>query len=142
MAKKKTLTLAKVVEKAAVLLQLLVRLEASDDNGYVSCVTCDVKRHYKDGMQGGHYMSRGNSATKLMTENIHPQCSGCNGFGMKYGDKEKVYLRYMEDMYGKEFVQELEASKHQTKKWNRAELMDLIADLRERVRVEEERVIG
>ena len=56
--KKKTKSIAKLVDEAAVLLQLLVRLKAADDNGYVKCRTCDSVMHYKDGMQGGHFISR------------------------------------------------------------------------------------
>jgi hypothetical protein len=37
-AKKKPI--GKLTDEAAILLQLLVRLKASDDNGYCSCVTC------------------------------------------------------------------------------------------------------
>ncbi len=139
MAKRKPKTLAKLSEDAATALQLLVRLKASDDNGYCSCVTCGVTRHYKDNMQGGHFIGRKWTATRLMEENVNSQCSECNMY--KRGNIIP-YTLYMIDTYGREFVEELEILKHKTVKWNRAELMDLIADLRERVRVEEERVIG
>jgi hypothetical protein len=45
-------------------------------------------------------------------------------------------------MYGKEFVQELEATKGKPFKWNRCDLEDLITDLNEQVRQEESRVCG
>ena len=132
-------TLAKLSEKAATALQLLVRLEAADDNGYVSCVTCGTTRHYKDGMQGGHFIGRKWTATRLMKENVHPQCMGCNG--PKKGAPIE-YTLYMQDMYGKEFVEELLVLKHQTKKWVRGELEDLIKHFKERIKEEEKRVIG
>ena len=137
MAKK--LSVAKEAEKCAVLLQKLVRLKAADDNGYAQCVTCNAVKHYKE-LQGGHYMSRGCSATKLLLENVHPQCAGCNGFGMKYGDKEKVYLRYMEDTYGKEFVQELEAMKHKPFKWNRFDIEEKAKDFKAQIKEHEARI--
>ena len=40
MAKRKKRTIAQEVEAAAKLLQKYVRLKASDDNGYCTCVTC------------------------------------------------------------------------------------------------------
>ena len=40
MAKRKKLTIAGEIEKAAVTMQKLVRMKAADDNGYVSCITC------------------------------------------------------------------------------------------------------
>ena len=61
MPKKKSI--GKLTDEAATLLQLLVRLKAADDNGYVTCVTCGVVKHYKDGMQGGHFRPRGIAAT-------------------------------------------------------------------------------
>lgn len=140
MAKK--LSVAKEAEKAATLLQLLVRLEGSDDNGYCSCVTCGDTRHYKDAMQGGHYMSRGNSITKLDEDNIWPQCKGCNGFGMKYGDKEKAYTIFMIDKFGRDFVDDLHASKFKPFKWNRADIEEKQKDFKERIAIELERVGG
>ena len=65
MANRKSKSIAKLVDEAATELQLLVRLKAADDNGYVSCVVCGVTRHYLDGMQGGHFISRSRLATKL-----------------------------------------------------------------------------
>jgi hypothetical protein len=35
-------------------IQLLSRIAAADDDGYVQCVSCGVIKHYRDGMQGGH----------------------------------------------------------------------------------------
>lgn len=136
----KTKPIGKLVEQASTLLQLLVRLKASDDNGYCSCVTCGATSRYNEGMQGGHFIPRGKSPTRLLEENIHPQCSSCNGFGMKYHGKEAVYTLYMIDMYGKPFVEGLIEKSQEKHKWCRADLMDEIADLRARIKVEEARV--
>jgi len=78
LAKRKSKTIAKLVE-AAEAIQLYVRMKYADDNGYVSCVACGTTRHYKDRVQGGHFISRKWLATKLLEENIHPQCAYCNG---------------------------------------------------------------
>jgi len=139
MKKKKTKPIGKLVEEASVLLQLLVRVKASDDNGYCSCVSCGVTRHYKE-MQGGHYIPRGNSATRLLEENVHPQCRGCNGFGMKYGDAEKQYTLYLIDTYGREMVDELIALKGATFKWSRIDLQDQIKGLKDAVKAEKSRI--
>lgn len=127
MAKRKTKSIAKLVEDAAVLMQLLVRVKAADDNGYVSCVTCGATRHYKDGMQGGHFIGRKWLATKLMEENIHPQCSCCNG---PLKGNTIQYTLYMQDTYGREFVEELETLKHKSRKYHRAEVANIIATTR------------
>jgi len=140
MPKKKSI--GKLTDEAATLLQLLVRLKASDDNGYVTCVTCGVVKHYKDGMQGGHFRPRGKAATKLMIENVHPQCNACNSFGMKFHGKEAEYTLYMVDMYGKEFVDEMIELSNKPHKWYRPDLEDLIKDFKAQIKEQEERVIG
>lgn len=137
MAKKKTKTIAKLVDEAAVLLQLLVRLKAADDNGYVSCVVCGVRKHYKDGMQGGHFISRGKLSTKLMIENVHPECQACN---MPGGGHEAGWTLYMMEMYGKEFIEELKILSKQTKKYYRDEVEEIKADYRRQIKEHEERI--
>ena len=133
--------IGKLVDHIATKLQLLVRLKASDDNGYCKCVTCEALKHYKE-MQGGHFIPRGNSATKLMEENIHPQCFGCNGFGMKYGDAEKYYTFWMCDTYGKDFVENLLADKRAKKphKWVRGDLDALLIDTNEQIKEHKNRI--
>ena len=131
MAKAKPI--GKLTDEAAVLLQKLVRMKAADDDGYASCVTCGVRKHWKE-LQGGHWIPRGNSSTKLMEENIHPQCAGCNGFGMKYGDTAHKYTLYMVDMYGRDEVERMIATKGKVHKWNRVDLMELIADFKQQIR--------
>ena len=139
MAKKKRKSIAKEVDEAATLLQLLVRLKAADDNGYVSCVVCGVTRHYLDGMQGGHFISRGKLATKLMVENVHPECRGCN---MPGGGHEAGWASYMLETYGKEFIEELHQISRGTKKYLRCEIEDIKKDFSEQIREQESRVCG
>ena len=137
MRKKKSKSIAKEVDEAATLLQLLVRLKAADDNGYVSCVVCGVTRHYLDGMQGGHFISRGKLATKLMVENVHPECRGCN---MPGGGHEAGWASYMMETYGKEFIEELHQISRGTKKYLRCEVEAIKKDFNEQIREQEKRV--
>jgi len=119
MAKKKTI--AQEVEAAAVLLQKLTRLRAADKNGHCACVTCGLVKPW-DEMQGGHFIGRKWTATKLMEENINPQCARCNG---PLRGNMIAYTLYMQDKYGREFVEELERIKHVTKKYYRNEVLEL-----------------
>lgn len=100
MAKRKKRTVSQEVDEAAKALQKYVRLKAADDNGYCSCVTCGVTRKWNDDMQGGHFYGRRHLVFKLFEENIHPQCAGCNLYGMKTTRIQEAYRIYMEDMYG------------------------------------------
>lgn len=97
--------------KALDTLQKLVRLKAADDNGYCTCVTCGAIDKWSS-MDGGHFIAKGcSSYWALVEENIHPQCRGCNGFGMKYGTAANQYTLYMIDTYGREFVEDMELKK-------------------------------
>lgn len=141
MAKRKTKTIAKLVDDAAVLLQKLVRMKASDDSGYCQCVTCGVTKHWKE-MQGGHFISRRYTATKLLEENIHPQCFGCNGPRAKDGVVTVEYTNFMIDTYCREFVDELLVMKNATKKYTREEIAQISEELKERIKFQESRLAG
>ena len=123
--KSKNKSKAKIIEEAAVIKQKCVRLKAADENGYVTCVTCGTVRMWNDGMQGGHFISRTCLATKLMEENIHPQCSHCNG-PLK-GNLIK-YTIYMVDMYGKVYVEHLYSLKSTTTHYTKTEAYKLLEE--------------
>lgn len=127
---RKRKTIAALVNEAATILQKIVRIKAADGNGYASCVTCGVTKHWKE-LQGGHFISRRYTAHKLLEENIHPQCGGCNG---PLGSNPVAYTLYMVDTYGRDFVDWLEDTKGQTKKYSRPEIEGIIADLKDQLR--------
>ena len=126
-AKKKPKSIARLRNDVADLVQRLVRLKAADSNGMVKCWTCPTVKHWKE-MQGGHFIERGKTATKILEENIHPQCPGCNMYGMKHASKILEYRREMVAWYGEEFVQWLEDEAKQTVRHTRQELATLSAD--------------
>lgn len=60
---------------------LYIRLrEAMPNSGLVKCFTCPTTRHYKDGMQCGHFQSRRHHATRFNEYNCQVQCVRCNMF--------------------------------------------------------------
>ena len=77
--RKKKKSLNKVRTEALTAMQLLRRLEESDDRGYCYCISCGKRMFYKQA-QGGHYIPRRHRATELEKDNIFPQCPRCNGF--------------------------------------------------------------
>lgn len=138
--KKKTKSLAKVVEEAAVLLQKLRRLESSCENGYCECVTCGKSLKWNDGAFGGHWLDRGNSSTKIEEWNIHVQCLTCNGPFSNKGIIIGRYTIYMEEMYGKEFVCNMLDTKGTIKKHDRLEVLEKITEFKVRIKIEERRL--
>jgi len=126
---KKRKTIAKLVNECAEILQRIVRIKASK-NGYANCVTCGVNKPWQE-LQGGHFISRVKTAHKLLEENIHPQCGKCNGY---LRGNMVAYTLYMEDMYGRDFVEELLATQNQTKKYSRFEIEELKATLKQELK--------
>lgn len=138
MAKKKTIS--KLVDDCAVLLQKLVRLKGADDLGYCTCVTCGAKKIWNQGMQGGHFIDRRHLLTKVMEENIHPQCDYCNSAMSNQGMVKGNYTIYMQDMYGYDFVADLLSTKGQTKKFYSAEVEEMRDDFKQQIKMEEMRL--
>jgi hypothetical protein len=140
MGKRKAPTIAQEVEKAAKLMQRLVRLKASDDLGYCQCVTCGKVDHYKN-MQGGHFYGRRNLIFKMYIENCHPQCPGCNMYGMKTTKIQEAYRIYMEDMYGARRIRAMQKlAWRKPPKFNRQDVLDLQKEFREQIKYHEERI--
>ena len=134
--------MAKATPKSKCLtaLQLLRRLEEADDHGYCVCVSCGGYDHYKS-MDGGHFIAKGcSSFWALEEENVHPQCKGCNGFGMKNGVAAYQYQKFMVRKYGQEFVDNMIETRRDVKKRFAADYRDLLADLKNRIKVERERI--
>lgn len=134
--KKKTLNARELSNKVAERLQLLVRLRASNENGYCSCITCGTTRHYKDGIQGGHFIERSKSPTKLRDENIHPQCAYCNAAMGKFGKSTVAYkyYQYMTNLYGDEFVEELIEESKKEWKWFKPELEERLEEINNEIK--------
>lgn len=137
MAKKKTI--AGLANDCATHLQKLVRLKAADHQGNCRCVTCGKVAHWKE-MQGGHFIERGKLGTKLIEENIHPQCPGCNLYGMKKASVVLAYYDYMREMYGADFIADLKSKADTPHKFIRVDLEVLKKELAQRVRDAEQAV--
>ena len=126
---RKIQTIASLVEKAAVDLQKLVRLKASNNRGFSRCVSCSKWVHYKN-CDAGHYFSRRHLRLKLYEGNIAIQCKGCN---MRMGcpTVHDEYRTYMYDMYG---VRRVKAMKRLTK-WSKPKFnMEQVKQFRKQIR--------
>lgn len=127
----KSKSIAKLKQEAAKLLQKLVRLKAAVANGSenITCVDCGKPGHWKYDFDGGHFYSRRHHSTLLIEENVHPQHKGCNRL-MGFGDTVvyENYRKYMVNMYGEEFIEELGRIAKTPKKYTKGELEDLISE--------------
>ena len=100
---------------------LYIRLSVADEYGFVTCITCGTKKHYKN-LQAGHFVpGRGNSIL-FEERGVHPQCYHCN-IGLK-GNPRK-YAQYMLEKYGQGVIDELDRLSETVRKFTPQELIEL-----------------
>ena len=102
---------------------LFIRLRDATDEGMVQCFTCGCVKHYKSGMQCGHFQSRSHLATRFCEVNCQPQCVGCNMF--KQGEQYKFALA-LDAKYGEGTAEELQYKARQTIKLSRIDYEEKI----------------
>jgi hypothetical protein len=88
---KKPKTTAKLKKELDAIFSKYIRAKYADNNGYVQCYTCSVKKPISE-MQNGHWIPRNNLATRFSEENCRPQCVGCNMFNKGRPDVFAVNL--------------------------------------------------
>lgn len=117
--------------KAWDLLSKIIRLKYSDSNGYCSCVTCGVTKHWSE-LQAGHFIPKaaGNSVY-FLEENIHPQCVSCNIFN---AGALTQYTLFMIDTYGRDEVERLQQVRHEKLKITRQDYEQMIIDYSQRLK--------
>ena len=107
-----------------------IRRRDADDDGYVSCVTCKKRAHWKE-MQAGHFIAGRTLSLLFDPRNCHVQDYSCNvGRGGAYVE----YFIYMENRYGREVIDELRKLKYQARKYGIGDYEMLIADLERKIR--------
>lgn len=119
MAKQKRSTIKKRLWKV---ISEYIRRKYADDNGYCSCVTCGITKHWKE-MQAGHFIPQAQGdACRYIEENIHPQDYRCN---VNLGGNGPEYNAFMLDMYGQEKIDELRALSKTTAKFTIPDLLEM-----------------
>ena len=103
---------------------LLIRLQAADNKGSVTCVTCGTTKHYKDHMHCGHFIVRVWMRTRYDPQNVAVQCNYCNTW---LGGNPENYYPYMLDKYGQNHIDYLKKlSREAPNSLSRIELEDII----------------
>jgi hypothetical protein len=96
---------------------------------------------WNDGMQGGHFIPKGScSYWALEKENIHPQCQGCNGYGMKHGDAAQRYTVWMQDYYGADYVEEMLSKTKAIKKISAQDYRDMLTEFNAQIKEHKTRI--
>lgn len=118
-----------LVSKLDRVFSRLVRMKHADNDGTVSCVTCGKRAHWKE-VHAGHFVKRQHMSLRWDERNVMPQCVRCN---LHMGGRQDDYAAYIVNEYGHATFADLIAKKHETKKWTRAELQELIETYTARV---------
>lgn len=85
------------------------------------CISCSIQEAQ---WNGGHFIAQGSSgALRFDILNINKQCVGCNLF--KHGNLIEYRIGLCKK-YGDGVVKDLEARRHDVKKWTREELHAII----------------
>ena len=98
-------TISKLKKELDTIFSVFIRLRSANEYGYCQCWTCGVVRHYKDGMQNGHFQSRKHMATRFDVENCQVQCVKCNIYSS--GEQFKFGIN-LDAKYGEGTAEELE----------------------------------
>ena len=117
-------TVSKLKKELDKWFSLYIRLRSSNEFGYCQCFTCGVVRHYKDGMQCGHFQSRRFLPTRFDEENCQVQCVKCNMYSQ--GEQYKFGLA-LDGKYGEGTAEELEYLAKTTIKLGRVDYEEKIS---------------
>lgn len=118
-----------LVNKLDRIYSKFIRMRDADNEGYVSCVTCGKRFHWTE-VHCGHWVKRQFMAVRWDERNTAAQCVSDN---LYHGGKQDEFGKAIIDRYGLDAFNELLSKKHETKKWTRAELQELIETYTARV---------
>ena len=112
----------------------IVKMTAADEFGIVTCYTCPNVGHWSmPFMQCGHFIKRGNMATRWDFRNARVQCKTCNE---NLEGNIKVYTERLEQEYPglPAQLREISLEPHS---YGISELKQLLTDLRAKLRMAE-----
>lgn len=128
-------------KQAVTLWSLVVKLEHADRNGFCTCVTCGKVKHYKDGIEAGHFVPGRGNAILFEEANCHPQCGPCNRrAGPRVSQVAGAYHAYMLERYGPDVIADLYAKARHARKLYRGELEALITEYKNRIDRQKEKM--
>lgn len=120
--KKKKITTSSLKKKVWIQFSIFIRTRGADSAGWNACVTCGVRKFWRD-LQAGHFIRGRLNANLFEERGCWPQCYSCN-----VGAQGAVvfYYRFMLKEYGQGVIDELIAQNNKTHKWMGGELQELL----------------
>lgn len=109
-----------------------IRLAHADSKGKVQCYTCTYKGYWKkDGIQCGHFRSRGNFSTRWSVDNARPQCVYCNE---NLSGNIEVFTQRLIEAHGEDFVERVTQESKETKRWTTEALRGLRLEFEKKIK--------
>lgn len=130
---KKPKSVAQLKKEADKFYSQYIRLRDADRNGVGLCITCGVKKPWKE-LQNGHFVKRSVNSLRFNDENCNAQCYSCNV--MKYGEQYK-YAQEIDFKYGVGTAEKLYARRFETHKFSAQELLDIIEQAKSNIKTYE-----
>lgn len=121
---KKLIPISRNKKRAWRLFGVYIRKRGSDKNGITTCVTCGLRKHWKQ-MYAGHFVQGHSKATFLIEKNVHAQCVRCHHI---LSGNLMRYLDFMRKEYGQPTIDYLLDLKNQIWKPSRSELENIIEE--------------
>lgn len=116
-------------KKLDTVFSLFIRLRDANKKGMVTCCTCGAIKFWKE-VDAGHYITRGDMATRFDPRNVAGQCKRCN---MRGGEQHKMGM-FIDKKYGEGTTELLQVERHKIFKLSRPLLEDMIKKYQEKVK--------
>ena len=107
-----------------------IRKRDSDINGYITCVSCKKKVHWKEA-NNCHFADRQHMATRWHEQNNHAGCVRCNAFDVGFHIHE--YAKFLNQTYGDGTADSLIQMSRFTIKFSNVELAEKIQYYKEQL---------
>lgn len=140
MKKKKQKSLSSLKKQAWKLFSEWIRRRYASHSGKVVCVTCGAQIHWKEA-HSGHFFPKSRGLVYYFDEkNVHVQCVVCNMFR---AEQAKIdYTIFMQEKYGPNIVDEMEALSRNPVKFYRSDYESMIQDYQQRLEMLDRRDKG
>ena len=132
---KKKQTLSSIKKKAWVLFSQYIRmrdcLKTTGCKSWGLCITCGTRYHFKL-LQAGHFISGRHNVNLFSEKGTHAQCYNCN---INLRGNTLEYRRQIIKLYGENSDEVLERQAKEIKKFTIKDMEDLIAELKEKIKL-------
>ncbi len=114
-------TRKKIVKDLDEAFSIYIRLRGADSEGYNTCYTCGIQKHYKQ-LQAGHFQTRMKYSIRWNEINVQPQCRRCN---ITNGGQQYIYGLKLDQDFGPGTADRLVYMGNQLVKYSNAELLEM-----------------